>query len=124
MTEAEFNQFLGGALVMSSLGAAAYFLRFYRDTHDRLFLAFAAAFFLLGVNWLTLAIVNSANEARPLLYILRLMAFTVIIWGIWDKNRQAARRSPPPPSRTIFPTSPPPSSTAPIPPPPAPQNHT
>jgi hypothetical protein len=42
--------FLSGAVTLGFLVAAAFFLRFWRRTHDRLFLAFAVAFMLLAMN--------------------------------------------------------------------------
>ena len=51
-------------------------------------LAFAIAFFLMALNWIALTLVNADNENRSLLYGIRLIAFLVIIVGIWDKNRR------------------------------------
>ena len=42
--------FLLGIIVTASLTAAAFFLKFWRQTRDTLFLAFAIAFFIEGVN--------------------------------------------------------------------------
>jgi hypothetical protein len=44
------------------------------------------AFWLLGVNWLGLGMIEK-SETRTLLYLLRLVAFTALIIGIVDKNR-------------------------------------
>ena len=71
---------------MASAAVGAFFLRFWRRTRDRLFLIFALAFWLLGLNWLLLAFVQ-ADETRTWLYLLRLVAFCLIIYGIVDKNR-------------------------------------
>jgi hypothetical protein len=81
-----FNNFVLGMIVMSSAAAGLFFLRFWRKTHDRLFAIFAIAFWLLGVNWLTLAFINQ-NEVRTWLYTIRLAAFILILIGIIDKNR-------------------------------------
>ena len=67
-----------------------FFLRFYHKTRDRLFAIFAAAFWLLGVNWLTLMFIQQ-DEARTFLYLIRLLAFVMILYGIIDKNRAPAR---------------------------------
>lgn len=88
MSEDNLNFFMGGALVLASVLSGLYFVRFWREARDRLFLAFAISFFLMALNWLALAIVNPDNENRPLLYGVRLLAFLVILVGIWDKNRQ------------------------------------
>lgn len=89
MTESDFNFVLSGALVLASTLSGLYFVRFWREARDRLFLAFAIAFFLMAINWIALTLVNTDNENRPLLYGIRLVAFLVIIVGIWDKNRRA-----------------------------------
>ena len=73
------------------MGAAAFFLRFWRGTKDRFFLAFAAAFLILALNWARVAIWQPSRETRPFFYLLRLSAFGLIILAIWDKNRDTAR---------------------------------
>jgi hypothetical protein len=83
------KHFLWGALAMSSLVATMFFWRFGRETRDRLFFLFAAAFFLLGVHWVLLALlVEGANEHLPLAYGVRLVAFGLFLAGIIDKNRR------------------------------------
>lgn len=94
-----WNHFLLGGIVAMCLIAGLKFLLFWRKTHDRLFIIFAIAFWTLGANWLALAIINQ-DEARTVLYAVRLLAFLLILWGIIDKNRspapgQPADRSPP-----------------------------
>ena len=42
------NQLVSGAMVMAYLAAGLFFLRFWRQTHDRLFAMFAAAFWILA----------------------------------------------------------------------------
>jgi len=82
-----------GVTVLASATAGLFFLRFWRDTHDRLFALFAVAFWLLALNWLGLAVVAEPEEARTLLYLVRLAAFVLIIVAIVDKNRAARRPS-------------------------------
>lgn len=72
--------------------AGLFFFRFWRQTTDGLFAAFGAAFWLLGLHWLTLALTTPAEEFRPLLYLIRLLAFTVIIAAIVEKNRRKRER--------------------------------
>ena len=76
-----------GALTMAAAVAGAFFLRFWRRTRDRLFLLFAIAFLLMGVNWLLMPVVGRDEIESPLLYLLRLIAFIIILIGIADKNR-------------------------------------
>ncbi len=85
------NLFLGG-VVTCCLLAGLFFCQFYVRTRDRLLLLFAIAFWVLGLNWLMLAFAQR-NEVRTILYILRLLAFLLILYGILDKNRSARRRT-------------------------------
>jgi hypothetical protein len=73
-------------LVMSAAVAGTFFLRFWRRTRDRLFAIFAAAFWLMGLNWLLLAI-YAGDEINSAVYGIRLLAFVLILIGIVDKNR-------------------------------------
>ena len=86
-------QFLLGAVAMASLVAAVFFFRFWRQTHDRFFLLFAAALFLEVVNRTTLAAVGSVTEEQePLFYLVRLFSFLLILIAIIDKNLRGNRR--------------------------------
>jgi len=85
------HQFLWGAEAMASLTAALLFLRFWRLTRDRLFAFFSLAFCALTLNWVVLAILNAPAEGHHYIYLLRLVAFVLIISGIVDKNRRARR---------------------------------
>lgn len=78
---------MAGLLVMGQAVAALFFARFYRDTRDRLFLYFAAAFAILSLQRLGLAI-GIAHGFDPVWYYgARLLGFVVILAGIYDKNR-------------------------------------
>jgi hypothetical protein len=77
-----------GGLAMGSAVAAMFFLRFWRETDDRLFLYFTVAFVLLGVHWIGLGLVSVEDETRHRVFLLRLAAFTVLAIGILDKNRR------------------------------------
>jgi hypothetical protein len=77
-----------GGLAMSSAVAAMFFLRFWRDTGDRLFLAFTVAFALLAAHWVGLGLVPPGLESRDRVYLVRLAAYVVLVVGILDKNRR------------------------------------
>jgi hypothetical protein len=79
--------FVTGANCALATVAGLFFLRFWRQTADRLFAAFAVAFWLLGAHWLTLALTSPDQEFRPLFYLIRLLAFTLLIAAIIEKNR-------------------------------------
>lgn len=83
--------FFQGICAMAASATGLVFLRFWRDTRDRLFAFFAIGFWLLGASYALLGVVNPSAENRPYVYALRLIAFVLIISGIVDKNRQATR---------------------------------
>lgn len=76
-----------GAILMGYLVAGLFFVRFWRDTRDRLFLSFAVAFALLGFQRLALVLTREMTETHTGLYLVRLFAFLLILGAIWDKNR-------------------------------------
>lgn len=81
--------FLAGALTMGFVVAGFFFLRFWKRTRESLFLAFAAAFWLLGLGQAVLAFTDIPVEERSWLFLLRLAAFSLILVSIWRKNRRA-----------------------------------
>jgi ABC-type thiamin/hydroxymethylpyrimidine transport system permease subunit len=83
-------QLISGALVAGYLVAALFFLRFLRETGDRLFLAFAVAFAILAGQRTALALVPSSARSDTIIYGLRLLAFVLILLAIADKNRKNA----------------------------------
>lgn len=76
--------FLSGCLTMAYAVAGLFFLRFWRDSRDRLFAFFAAAFWILAAQR---AIVTLADVGDSI-YLLRALAFVLIIIAIVDKNRR------------------------------------
>ena len=80
--------FLSGALTMGFLVAGLFFLRFWKGTRDNLFVAFALAFWLLGLTQALLALSNIPVEERSWVYLLRLSAFALILSSVWLKNRR------------------------------------
>jgi len=84
-------QFLRGALALSCVVSALFFLRFWRISRDRFFLIFSLAFFVFAANWLVLAIEAPAHEGHHYYYVIRFVAFSMIAAAIVDKNRRSAR---------------------------------
>jgi hypothetical protein len=80
--------FLYGAATMGCVVVGLFFLRFWRDSLDRLFLMFALGFWVLAINYAVLGTVSFADEYRVYVFMLRLVAFCLIIYGIFDKNRR------------------------------------
>ena len=86
----DLDLFLSGAVVAGFMLAGLFFLRFWKRTRDGLFLAFAAAFFLLGLGQSLLALADVPDEERSWLYLVRLTAFALILAAIIRKNRRSA----------------------------------
>jgi len=78
--------FLAGAVTLGYFVAGAFFLRFWRRTHDRLFLAFGAAFFLLALNQGIATFLEAGDERTVYAYALRVLGFLLILWAIVEKN--------------------------------------
>lgn len=87
----ELYVFLSGAVTAAFVVAGLFFLRFWKRTRDSLFLAFAWAFWLLGLTQALLALAEILVEERSWLYLLRLAAFSLILVSIYLKNRRARR---------------------------------
>ena len=85
--------FLAGAVTLGYFVAAAFFLRFWRRTRDRLFLAFAAAFVLLSMNQALAAFLGAGDERTPYTYVLRVLGFVLILYAIVDKNLPSSRKT-------------------------------
>jgi len=80
--------FLAGATVMGFWLAGLFFLRFWTRTHDELFLAFTISFWLLGLSQAMLTFSDVPVEERTPLYLVRLVAFSLILVAVWRKNAQ------------------------------------
>ncbi|HEY0942210.1 MAG TPA: DUF5985 family protein [Steroidobacter sp.] len=84
--------FLLGVIVTGSLTAAGFFWRFYRQTRDSLFLAFAAAFAIEGINRMAFLLIDKPSEGSPIIYLVRLVAFLLLLGAIVAKNRRVPAR--------------------------------
>lgn len=84
-------EFLLGATTMATLVAGLVFLRFYRRTHDRLFLFFAAAFWLESVSRIWMWQRNPLDENETVVYVIRLVSYGLILAAILDKNLRRGR---------------------------------
>jgi hypothetical protein len=79
--------FLHGAVSMGCALIAVFFLRFWQQSRDRLFLRFASAFFVLSFSYVLLGLISFATEWRVYVFVVRLLAFCMIVYGIVEKNR-------------------------------------
>ena len=78
--------FLGGLFCMGFAVLGLIFLRFWRRTGDRLFAAFAAAFWLLAAGQGVTGYLGVGRENMSGAYLLRLAAFALILGAIIAKN--------------------------------------
>lgn len=86
------NDFLAGAVAMGFAVAALMFLKFWRRTREGLFLAFSGSFILLSLNHAMLSLTRIPLEERSSLYLVRLVAFLLIIGALWHQNRKRQSR--------------------------------
>jgi uncharacterized membrane protein HdeD (DUF308 family) len=81
-----FTGFLIGVIVTASVASGVFFLKFWKETHDSLFLAFGLAFLIEGLNRTAVLTLPHPNEGSPWIYVVRLFAFLLILAAIIDKN--------------------------------------
>jgi peptidoglycan/LPS O-acetylase OafA/YrhL len=81
------NLFISGVLVSGYFVAGLFFLRFWKQSRDRLFALFALAFWLLAIQRGALAALEHGSPDSTWLYALRLLAFLLILGAVVDKNR-------------------------------------
>ncbi|MGE5639635.1 MAG: DUF5985 family protein [Clostridia bacterium] len=78
--------FLAGAATLGYLVVSGFFYRFWRRTHERLFLAFGVAFALLALNQAAATYFEAGDERTLVAYALRVIGFLLILAAIVDKN--------------------------------------
>ncbi|MFP5248399.1 MAG: DUF5985 family protein [Acidobacteriota bacterium] len=78
--------FLLGFVTACSFMAGLFFLRFWRDTHDLLFLGFAAFFLIEGASEALALCLAQPNEGAPWLFLMRLLATLAVLAAILWKN--------------------------------------
>jgi hypothetical protein len=76
---------LGGIAVASSF-AALIFLRFWLRTRDRFFLYFSLSMWIEAGHRVAIGLVPELTEENPLSYLVRLVAYGLIILAILHKN--------------------------------------
>jgi hypothetical protein len=81
------NEMLVGAIAMAWLISGLFFLRFWKTTRDRFFLFFATAFFIEGFNRILFWQTAMIAEELEAYYLIRLVAYALILVAILDKNR-------------------------------------
>lgn len=79
--------FLLGVIVTCAFIAAGFFAKFWRATRDLLFLGFATAFGLEGLNRLAFLFLDNPNAGDEVIYVVRLLSYVIILVAIAHKNR-------------------------------------
>jgi hypothetical protein len=75
-----------GAAAMGCATVAIIFLRYWRSSRDRLFVMFSGAFWILAAHYAIVASQVVGVEWRPYVFGIRLIAFTLLIFAIVEKN--------------------------------------
>lgn len=88
------TELLAGAIAMASLTIALFFLRFWRSSSDRFFLYFALSFAIEGLHRIYAVLRDQNGEDSPLHYLIRLLAYGLILWAILEKNLPRRSREP------------------------------
>jgi hypothetical protein len=81
------ESFLLGVIVTASVTAGTFFLKFWKQTRDTLFLGFGAAFIIEGINRLGFLLLEQPSEGSPAIYAIRLLTYLLILGSIIQKNR-------------------------------------
>ena len=79
--------FLLGVIVTCSFVAAGFFARFWFATRDLLFLGFAAAFALEGLNRTAFLFLDDPSIGDEAIYVVRLVSYLLILAAIANKSR-------------------------------------
>ncbi len=86
------KDFISGYIFACFFLVSLSFLRFWWKSRDRFFALFSLAFLLLAIERVVLAyLVQTSWEAREPVYLIRLLAFVIIIGSIYDRNKSRLR---------------------------------
>lgn len=83
-----YPDFFSGTVAAGFVVCALFFTRFWVRTKDGLFLAFAFAFALLAICQALSTLLGLPQEERSWIYILRFVAFSIVIIAVLRKNFQ------------------------------------
>jgi hypothetical protein len=88
------NSMLLGGIAMAGFIAALFFMRFWYRTRDRFFAFFSIAFAVDAIDRVLLALYWQSETDAPLYFMIRLLAYGLIVIAIIDKNweRDASSR--------------------------------
>jgi hypothetical protein len=80
--------FLNGVSAMACVAVATFFVRFWRESEDRIFGCLALAFWIFAINYTLLGLLPDPDERRAYAFVLRLIGFVAILVGIVAKGRE------------------------------------
>jgi uncharacterized membrane protein HdeD (DUF308 family) len=86
MTHPIADVFLLGFIVACSLVTAVFFLKYWRDVRDPLFLAFAVFFGMQGITQCVVILLSRPNEGNIWLFSMRLLSILAVLGAILWKN--------------------------------------
>jgi hypothetical protein len=79
---------LSGTILCGSVVAGTFFFRFWNRTGDRFFAIFGVAFWIMAIERIVIAMLPGFDpEEFSYAYLIRLVAFVLILAAIFDKNR-------------------------------------
>jgi hypothetical protein len=90
ITHLRLDLFLLGYIAAASAVVALYFLRFWKETRDLLFMAFAVFFAVQGGTRAFTVSAANPNQVINWIYILRLLAVLALVAAILRKNARRA----------------------------------
>lgn len=86
MDDQVLNAYLSGMVTAGFMACGLFFARFWWRSRDLLFLAFAAAFWLLALNTALVVVVTGSDENKSWFYLLRVAAYVLIAIAVIRKN--------------------------------------
>jgi Family of unknown function (DUF5985) len=75
-----------GAIAMGYLIVACFFLRFWKETHERLFIFFTTGFAVLALHRTLFALCYDMHQWDELTFALRLAGYSIILGGIIERR--------------------------------------
>jgi hypothetical protein len=95
-THLHAKAFLSGVSMITLAFCGVFFLKFWKTSKDKFFLFFSVACWLLSLERIVLFFVEATNhptgndlaESGAWVYLIRLLAFALILVAIIEKNRQ------------------------------------
>lgn len=83
--------FLSGITFITFAASGVFFLKFYKTSRDPFYLYFCLACWLLAIERVAILVfigpAKTSGESSPWVYLIRLIAFLMIMIAIINKNR-------------------------------------